>query len=215
MSQDMRIAAANPEIENWFDQVIGIENTGILNGRRYKVEFHSGGSNPFFGSGESRGAVTYNGQTYSVPLLYDIYQDQVVVKHLTKSGAVWFVQLDKRIVTEFVLEGKRFKKYSDRYHQVVFESDRFSLVCKRAKISSVRNGIRNYLEDNQYFLLRPNTKTRFSSVSDFKKLLNQKADKEKFNAFISTENIKARTANDDDLNKVAQFVDNLLQKTQL
>lgn len=199
--------------EHWFDRKVGLENSGVLNGQRYKVEFRGETSDPFFGSGLTNGSVTYKKQRYHAPLLYDIFQDQLVIKHINLSGAVWFVQLDKSVVSDFVLGQHRFKNYNGVYYDVLFEGSEFSLVCKRAKLATVRNRIRNYIEDNQYYIIRSNVWQRFSNVSSLNRILKTKVEREKLRSYLSQEGIKKRSKDDKLLVKAAIFVNDLLRQS--
>src|SRR5690349_8604108 len=73
-------------IGNWFDQTIGVENSGLINGVQYKMSFLGASSNPFFGDGASQGTIRFRGEVYNASILYDCYQDVVIVKHIGSSG---------------------------------------------------------------------------------------------------------------------------------
>jgi len=93
-----------PDVESWFDSVIGIANSGIIDGPEYKMEFVGYRSDPFLKADAVKGSVRYKGETFHVPLIYDIYKDELIIKHPRSSGNIWFVQLDKKLVGNFSLE---------------------------------------------------------------------------------------------------------------
>lgn len=200
-------------LSNWFDQTIGVENSGLINGVQYKMSFLGASSNPFFGEVEKQGTIRFKGEVYNATVLYDCYQDVVIVKHLGSSGQAWFIQPDKKSVEEFTIGNHVFRKLNDSWHEVFFESRDMKVIAKRAKRQSVNKSISNYAVNDEFFIVEGKNWTRFKTITAFAKLLPNKADKEEFNSFIKQNKIKTRKFSDDDLIKAATFVSNLRVRT--
>jgi hypothetical protein len=199
--------------ETWFDDIIGRENSGIINGPEYKVQLLGARTNPFLASGEGSGLVTYNNNVYSVPLIYDIYKDELVVKHLSGSGHAWFVQLEKSQVKEFVLSGRLFRNFgSDRgYQEVLYDGANFQVLAKRTKTYEVRKGIFNYYEFNRNFIKDARGWKGLSGASGLARVIEDKADKKALKDFLNENKIK-RKPSDSELARAAAFADELITK---
>lgn len=198
--------------ENWFDRNIGIENSGIINGPRYKMEFLGASSSPFFGTGESPGMITIDQRQYSATLLYDIYKDEIIVKHIANGGAGWFIQLDKNPVKEFVIANRLFRNFGGAFREVLFESNSLMVVAKRSKSRYIKSGIQNYVQNDEYFTLVNGDWKRLWTLSGLSGFLSTKEEKDKLKRFISVNDFKNRKFPDEHLVKVARFVDELRQK---
>lgn len=200
-------------IGNWFDQTIGVENSGLINGVQYKMSFLGASSNPFFGDGTLQGTIRFKGEVYNANIMYDCYQDVVIVKHISSSGQAWFIQPDKRSVEEFTIGNHVFRKLNDAWHGIFFESKDMKVVAKRAKRQSVNRSISNYTVNDEFFIVEGKNWTRFKTISAFEKLLTSKNDKEEFTSFIKQNKIRTRKFSDEDLIKAATFVSNLRART--
>jgi hypothetical protein len=199
--------------EKWFDSIVGVENSGIINGPEYKVELQGAKSNPFLGKEEPNGIVVYDGKVYAVPLLYDIYKDELVVKHLTSSGRAWLIQLEKSLVSEFIVNGRRFRNFGSGrgFHEIIFESTNLQVLAKRAKRYEVRKTIFNYVQYDRLFIKRLDEWTPFSRSSGFMKVLPDKRQRKELKMFLNQSKIGGRLSNTE-LHKVSEFLDELLIK---
>jgi hypothetical protein len=198
--------------KSWFDKIIGIENTGVINGTEYKMEKLGASTHPFLLSGETNGQVHYQGDVFDVPVLYDIYKDELVVKYFSESGRVWFILLDKTQVQEFVISAHLFKNFDRGFHEVIFQGNDFLLLSKRAKISQMRNRIFNYAQNDRYFFVESDRWKPVSGKAGFLKMLGSKEDKRELKLFIRKNHIKIRRFRNDDMVKVASFINSLRSK---
>ena len=123
----------------WFDQVVGKENTGILNGIEY-IEQHISLNEyqKFLGSiYYTPGTVVYEGQAYyDVDLKYNVYDDLLLMRSNNSSP----LQLHKSRVQEFSLNGNDFINIQTDttaavhgFHEVLVENEEFSLLKKHRK----------------------------------------------------------------------------------
>jgi hypothetical protein len=196
----------------WLDNIIGIENSGIINGAEYRIEFLGTKTNPFFLPEASEGFIQYNNQQFYAPLLYDIYKDEIIVKHLSSAGRAWLIQLDKKLVKEFTIQGHLFRNFNGIYREVLFDGDNLLLVSRKSKFAETKNGIPNYREHEEYFLFRSGKWKRVVGSSGFASMLESKEDKRQLKVFLKQNKIKVGKFNPDDLAKVAAFVNALRNK---
>jgi hypothetical protein len=211
-SQDQSIPVIAHEL--WFDQLVGVENSGVINGRQYRMELRGGSSNPFFGAGEAKGIVLYNNQKYYVPLLYDIFKDELIVKHLSTAGLAWFVQLDKKLVQEFSMSGRLFRKFGSGFYEVIFEGEHLLVLAKRSRIGQTQKGIFNYIDDDRFFLVNAGKREPLRSLLGFERVLDDKEEKKAFRAFVRERKIKVRKFRNEDLASVGKFLNELRNKKQ-
>lgn len=195
--------------KEWFDQITGIESAGIINGTEYKMAMMSAASNPFFGTGEFKGQVLYENQWYSVTLLFDAFKDALVVKHLSATGRAWFIELDKTRVQQFVLSGRTFKNLSRGYNEIIFDSPQFQVVCKRAKVSQLKNRVFTYITHDEFFIIESGRWRPLRSKGAFLKLVESKEDKAAVTDFIRQNGIRFRKFRSEDLQKIATFINRL------
>src|SRR5687768_11967271 len=68
-------ALSGEEKEWWFDQITGVQNSKIINGKEYFIPFNGGDTHPFYLSRQALPAkVIYDEQVFlNVPVLFDIY----------------------------------------------------------------------------------------------------------------------------------------------
>src|SRR6188768_2996576 len=86
-AQENQLAAESPDL--WFDQIVTIENSALINGLEYTIPFKGFQTHPFYQSADGeRTTITYDGDVYrNVTLLYDAYSDEVILKSITSGGA--------------------------------------------------------------------------------------------------------------------------------
>ncbi len=85
------------------------ESQHLYNGRMYFINKTEQGEHAFFRTDEwTRGTVQYDGQRFeNVPLLYDIYLDQLVARYQAGFGNV---ALQGPKVSEFTMDGHKFMR---------------------------------------------------------------------------------------------------------
>jgi hypothetical protein len=204
--------AVTDSSESWFDSMIGVENSGIINGPEYKMEFLGASTNPFFEAGEVKGMVRYRHERFYVPILYDVYKDEIIVKHQSASGKSWFIKLDKKLVQEFMISEHLFRNFDRGFHEVLFESDDFLLVARLSKATQVQNGLVNYVQTVQFFLVTVDRWKRLWNGRSFMSMLATKEEKKALKLFTKQNHIKVRRLRNEELVKVAKFVNVLRNK---
>lgn len=123
----------------WFDAVVGVENTGLLNGIEY-IEQHVSVNDrqKFLGSVLfTRGSVVYNGQPfYDVEMKYNVYDDVLLLRGIGNKP----LQLHKSRVREFSINGLHFLNIREDstaavngFHEVILDTDTLTLLKKHTK----------------------------------------------------------------------------------
>jgi hypothetical protein len=204
-----RASVPDAGIENWFDHKIGVENSGLINGQQYKMKMFGAKTNPFFEEGEAPGTVHFNHHLYNATVLYDTYQDVLVVKHFSQGGTVWFVQLDKISVEGFSIRHHVFRKFNDSFYEVLFDANDLLVLSKRSKIQTLIKGVNSYVVNDEFFLVHSGQWSRLSSAGGMTALLDDKNDREKVKLFIKEKRISNRKFSDEDLVNLATYVSSL------
>lgn len=132
-----------------FDQVIGIENTGLANGEEY-IEPHiirDDQHKYFLSRNFLEGTVSYNSQLYSpVSMKYNIYDDILLVFLKTNDGSSSFKLLKQKIdsfkIGEHSFINVQEGKEVQGFHEVLLDRENLLLLKKHNK------KIRKELDDN-------------------------------------------------------------------
>lgn len=205
-----------------FDEAIGIENTGIINGTKYTVPLQTSDSHPFYNSRVgAKGNITFVTQPYfNLTLLYDIYSDEIIVQQRRATGVEALIKLYKPNVESFKIHDHNFRNYRDHiaqklgmasgFYDVLFENSIFTLIAKRKKNTEVSVGDRiQYENEDHYFFIGNGKFTPFRGMKSFYQLLDDKALISELRSFVSKNNLKIKTS-DSDLIRVARHCDTIL-----
>jgi len=206
-----------------FDHLVSIENSGLINGVEYLIPFKGFTTHPFFDSNTgSKGEVFYNQQLYKeVTLLYDLFGDNLVLRYLNPNKTYSLIQLRKEKIDYFNLPAHRFRRYegsasekvinaTEGFHEVLFDGNAISLLVKRKKLNKVVDGRVEYIPENLYYFLRDNQWTLVTGKSSVYNI--DKQHKEEISSFVKNNRIRVSKKKDDDLVKLAAYIDNLIKK---
>jgi hypothetical protein len=206
--------------EAWFDLAVGRENTGLINGIEYFIPFQGFNTNPFFGSLKSTDEILEIDEKkyHNVSLLYDTYNDVLVLRTKDKSNLFAMVKLDKQRIQSFTLQGHFFKKMNnpllqgkskDGFYDILYKGKNFSFLCKRSKKEFMDDQQPKYELADKYFLLHDNRWAKFSGFKDFYGLTG--VQKKEIALFIKSQKIKARKMIEKDMVAVASFCDSRVE----
>lgn len=204
----------NPDI--WFDQIIGVENSGLIQGPEYIIEYAGINTHPFFQSkSEQPGNIHYFNNFYqNVLMAYEIHKDILLLKKTDASGYPVYIRLYPEEVVFFELGGHRFERIVPKgkeikigFYDILYQGQNIRLLAKRIKkdfFESIRLEFKSedklYLEkDEQYFALR-------SKAIFFEKYPNHKAQIKKY---IRENKLKINLSHEEDIVKLCQFCDSL------
>jgi hypothetical protein len=207
-----------------FDEAIGIENTGIVNGTKYTVPFQISGSHPFYISASgAKGDMTFVEQPYfNLILLYDVYSDELITQQLRPNGVHALIKLYKPNVALFRIHDHTFRNYhgdkakklgiASGFYDVLYENSTFTLIAKRKKNTHVQTAGRiQYESEDQYFFIQKERVTPFRGMKNFYQVLGDKDLISELRSFVSKNNLKTRKS-DRDLIVVARQCDTILNK---
>ncbi|KAA1244983.1 hypothetical protein [Aquimarina sp. RZ0] len=188
----------------WFDQVIGLEHTGLNNGKQF-VNLDANkifeDKHPYFYSNDPlKGSITYDGQTYyDINMKYNQEIDALIVK-LNSPSAPSIIQLVSDKVESFVINNFKFIRlesiktnthFVSGFHQVLLESDELMVLKrqKKSKSKHIETSESNrlyyeYLGVTKYILFYEGMYKNIKSKSDIIKIFPEA--KEKIRKFYKT-----------------------------
>ena len=171
----------------WFDDNVGIENTGLFNGLRYKEEYRTlDGSHKFYLSPNFiSGNIIYDGQPYyDIKIKYNLFEDKIIV-NLTANSGNSILQLLTGKIDNFSINENNFVKLTDSpvinsseiitgIYQIIYQNP--NLVCykknkKSAKKKLTKKTIHySFKSENSYFFYINNDFYLISSKKDLIKI---------------------------------------------
>ena len=139
----------------WFDQIIGMENSGLFNGETFISKYRTEeGKHNFFRHDEfSKGTVYYKGQPYfDVDLKYDIHNDEIILNIKGAFGSNMFIPY-KEFVKGFQIYDRDFINLNlnsnglhlKGFYEVSYKGENVNLYTKHYKSR------REYVHQNTVF----------------------------------------------------------------
>ena len=170
---------------NWFDDQVGIENTGLFNGLRYKEKYRTqDGNHKFYISSEyKKGNIEYDGQKYyDIEMKYDIYEDQIIVNLPTKEGNSIIQLIDEKI-ENYNIYNMEFVRVADKnnstnnksgFYETIYQSNKLASYKKYKKVISkhLNSGFVYYKfkERDEYYIYLNDTFYLIDSKKDVIKI---------------------------------------------
>ncbi|MGI9551490.1 MAG: hypothetical protein ACR2MT_09850 [Aurantibacter sp.] len=208
-----QIEVAQSSHYNWFDKLVGIENTGIYDGIAYvETQRTINEKTKFFKSQDYlKGSIIYNGQPhFDLDMKYNIFGDQLLLKLEDRLGGIT-LQLFKDKISRFTIDGHRFMKIvpenSDEdmsgFYEIVLQRENFDLLVKHIKREFIRKDRSSiYYEfinqKNENLLVYQDTFYKLESKKDLVDLFPDL--KKEINKFYSTAR-RLRNSNPDEFMK--------------
>lgn len=161
-----------PELNKWYDSVVGIENTALINGPEYVLISPSTYTHPFFEQRSAwQGAVVINSLNYEgLRLMYDIYSDLLVLEHRYAGQAPIWTVLEKSRIEHFTLASRSFTRHNvngeELYLELIASANGKMLFAQRRKVRVTKSN-RFELEPSPLFHLKVDN--RFHSFYSLKK----------------------------------------------
>lgn len=142
---------SNDNYHEWFDELVGVENTALYNGigyiEKYKVinEYHK-----FYKTTDFLpGSIVYDKNYYSgLEMKYDLDEDLVAL-NLKNGSRIILLQPIKSKIEQFIIDDQLFININDSlslasnisgFHEVLYENPDFQLLEKHQKKRFVRKG---------------------------------------------------------------------------
>lgn len=154
--------AQNTEVAyyNWFDAQVGVENSGLFNGKEY-IDLDRASSNNFKFLETPRfvtGSVSYNGQQYyDVDLKYNVWDDLLVIK-LPNDGSEVILTPVKEYTKGFTIGSHQFVHVNDSVAKALDKNGFYELLQERTHYTlykKYQKSRSNKVEGNRsYFVYR-------------------------------------------------------------
>ncbi len=209
----------------WFDDNVGIENTGLFNGLRYKEEYRTlDGSHKFYLSPNYiNGNIVYDGQAYyDIKMKYDLFEDEIIVNLTANSGNSILQLLIDKIDTFSINENNFIKLYDNSIinsseiitgiYQIIYQNS--NLVCykknkKIAKKNLTKKNIHySFKSEDSYYLYLNNDFFLVSSKRDFTKIFPDY--KKEINSFYTNNKFLLDSNPDAFMTKLSSKLSNLI-----
>ena len=202
----------------WFDDLIGIENTGIYNGFEYRKKYRTlEGSNEFYLTSQFvKGNIVYDQQPYyDIEMKYDINEDIIIVKLFTQSSFN-IIQLVKEKIESFSINNKRFVRITNNekegFYELLFKSNYLTLYKKHEKQRNERldkDFVYYVFKDKKEYFIQYNQKYhRIKSKADFSKLFPEQ--KKSINSFWKNNKVLYNSDYDMFLHKLSKHIETLI-----
>jgi hypothetical protein len=186
VSYAQSVSVMNNIVHHVYDGLVSSENTGLYNGPEFKDQFLDSWDNSHMYLDSSvfmNGTLVYNNQLYTgVPLKYDIYEDNVIIRsndHLSS----FQVELTTENISGFTVHNRDFTKLTgtgselegNGFFEVAILGKGASLYIKHVK-KRKRETIDNilqysFLKDNHYVFLYNDAYHIIYDLKDFKQVL--------------------------------------------
>lgn len=207
-----------PEV--WYDSLIGIENSGLINGRKHQLQAMGRETHPFFGDKEPfPGTLLFRGQLYhNVPLLYDIYQDVLIFYYPGQNQVPVMIELEAPDVDYFLISNHKFERLKDQqwmneavgrgYVEVLYDGEGLSLLAKRKKLDFASKTHREFASETWYFVRYRNRLSQVSSQRHLGTLFP--SFRSEISKYAKQNHLKIRSDQEEAMVRLVQFCDSLV-----
>jgi hypothetical protein len=133
------------DIYTRFDEIVGIDNTGINNGIEYKEKYRvANKSYPYFNSPYFLiGSIEYDGDLYfNLNMKYNLYEQEIILQVKSRNSSEVRIKLFKDKIKSFTIGNHQFVKISSidsnafnifGFYEVTYNDQGFSLLIKHKK----------------------------------------------------------------------------------
>jgi hypothetical protein len=146
----------------WFDGIVGVENSGLFDGLRYKEHYLTQNNNhKFFISQQFlKGNITYDNQPYyAIELKYDIYENDIIVNLEGQSGKS-ILKLNSDRIDNFTVNGITF-------HRIITKNSElngfYTVLYQNSNITSYKS----YRKSVKKYIYKKNVYYQFTDFSDY------------------------------------------------
>ncbi len=203
-----------------FDNIVGIENTGLFNGTEFVDPYlKTDGTFRYFDQFNfTKGNITYSGQFYpNVLLKYDVLEDQVITRS-DDNLSIFQVKLIPEKISNFSVYGHNFVRLSlneteegNGFFEIGFNGEVYSLYVKHIKKmreKALNSGIEySFKNDNFYLLKYENGYKKIGTIKDLRNALPKK--NEQIRDFYKTYKTLYKANRDEFMIKIVKYLDGL------
>lgn len=208
------------KVVSLYDKQIG-RNSIIYTGSGYYDPFKTLKENQFFiDEYWEFGSVVYDGFTFdSIYLMYDIYQDLLLIENFNSSGFLSPIKLYSPKVESFRLHGYHFIrlesdsifKIKEGFYNLMYSGDDLQVLIKRIKVIVNANEINSIQEEfrqkDKYYIKKGKSFYQVKNIRSILKVLSDR--KKEVKTFIKNNNIIFKDNPDIQLVEVAKYYDSL------
>lgn len=208
----------------WFDAIIGISNTGLINGTEFKEKYRTiEGNNQYFLMYDFLpGQLVYGGQPYfDIAMKYDVNSDNLIIKLTNTTSGQFAIQLIKDNVEKFEIDKHVFinsdfldLSVSDKngFFEVLFLSKNISAYKKHIKNKEERKNDRfaytKFVYRNKFLVNYNNKLHTINSKKNLTQLFPEQ--KKNINTFYSKNRPLMKSDYDKFLIKLMGYLNELL-----
>lgn len=210
-------------LSKWYDRLVGDNYNGLYEGSTYVLKdptsirvstTSSVITHPFFGTPRwVLGDIKFGGQVYKeVDMQYDVYNDVLIVlkkpaqaMKISQPNVEYFEMGDARFV---YLDEAQAPSLGAGFYEDIFISPQIAVVVKREKIRNADSRVKEYVNDDKYYVRRDGEFHFFLAKKKIVSLF--KENKAEIRKFIKANRLKIAPGSDADLRILAQFCDQFL-----
>lgn len=199
------------------DKIPTVTLDNMLQGRVYFSIYPAIKGSQYLDTDWSLGNIQMQDREYqAVPLLYDIYSDDLILLHL-QSKSFNLIRLIKEYIQGFNLEDRYFINLAySRYVETglkpgfyeLLSSDRVSLLCKRRHLLKTEDAISSFTRKDMIFLVKDGQAHR---VSNRKSVVNAigESHKKSIYSFLKKERTRLKKASENEWLQLVKYLNTL------
>lgn len=182
----LRMSAALEKAIWSYDQKIG-RNSFLFTGRVYAADYGSVRNHQFFEDDYwEEGTIFYEGQQFdSIYMMFDIYNNEILLEHFNSDGYLAPITLDKSKVSSFEIMGHTFIRLEEDtvsglnagFYDKLHTGDQLGVYVLRKKEISKSNTMNNlyeeFIDNNKYFLKKDGVYHRIRRRKDIWNVLRE------------------------------------------
>ena len=201
----------------WYDSIVGLERTSLIDGSFYPFRTKALKTHEYFVQDKwDLGTLTYKDQVFEVNMLYNIFQDLLIIQNTTNAETmVEPLKLSQNLVSRFEINSALFVRLEGDeapektgFYQLLSDYPQLKVFVKRMKSQTFENGDEGYpsvafYAMDYYYLMRGNKSIRIKSKKAFFQMFD--LHKVEIKAFIRSNNLLIKPGNDVDIIILTKF----------
>ena len=205
------------KINVWYDSLVGLERTPLIEGSFYPFRTKALKTHEYFVQDKwDLGTLIYKGQVFEVNMLYNIFQDILIVQNTTNAQTmVEPLKLSQNLISRFEINSALFVRLvgdeapdKTGFYQVLGNYPQLKVFVKRMKSQSFENGREGYPSVvfstiDYYYLMRAKKSVRIKNKKAFFQMFD--SHKEEIKEYIRSNNLLIKPGNDVDILILTKF----------
>ncbi len=184
LTQEQKADSSLAKAIRIYDNTIG-RNSFLFTGRVYVDKYNGIRGHQYFGEDYwEQGDIIYEGQKFdSIFLMYDIYNDQVILEHFNSNGAISPIKLYNPKINSFNLQGHHFVRLQEDtvfglkegFYDELFAGEKMTVYVMREKQISKANQTNDlheiFIERHKYYIKKDDQYFRIRGRKDIAKVM--------------------------------------------